>query len=606
MRSFDVTAPALTWTTRELAPATVGITYAQQLAASGGVGALSYALTSGTLPAGLNLNANGALTGTPTAGGTFVLIVTVSDGAGATATQTFTLTVAAAIVTIRPDTLADGQVGAAYSQALTASGGTGPYAFALASGNLPPGLSLSPAGVVAGTPTQSGRFAVRIAATDTSGGTGPFTGSRDYTIVIGDAPPLAAAPALTVPYGAPATPVPVALSGGPATSLAITTPPANGTVTVSGTMISYQPRTGFAGNDSFAFTATGPGGTSAPAVVAVTVLAPEIAISQTSLPDGVSGEPYSQTLTATGGAAPYRFAITAGSLPAGLALSEAGVISGTPQLAAVGQVSFTITATDASTGTGPFRASRNLTLMIRLPAAPVVRDAPAATVVSSTGERQGETRIELGGLVSGQFTNIQLATLPANGTATLVRGADNGVAVVYRPNRGFTGTERFQFVAVGPGGTSAPAAITITVIGTRPTAAALEATTIQAQPVTLDLTAAALEGPFTGAAIIAVTPIGEATATLQEGGRPGDRTYRLTVTPNGRFAGLIRVTYTLANAWGVSEPAVVTVSVAARPDPSSDPCVDGSPLARVFLHCAGWSWRPCVRPICAALHGRWP
>ena len=37
-----------------------------------------------------------------------------------------------------------------------------------------------------------------------------------------------------------------------------------------------------------------------------------------------------------------------------------------------------------------------------------------------------------------------------------------------------------------------------------------------------------------------------------------------------------------------------------------DPCVDGSPLARVFLHCAGWSWRPCVRPICAALHSRWP
>lgn len=37
-----------------------------------------------------------------------------------------------------------------------------------------------------------------------------------------------------------------------------------------------------------------------------------------------------------------------------------------------------------------------------------------------------------------------------------------------------------------------------------------------------------------------------------------------------------------------------------------DPCVDGSPLARVFLHCAGWSWRPCVRPMCAALYGRWP
>ena len=37
-----------------------------------------------------------------------------------------------------------------------------------------------------------------------------------------------------------------------------------------------------------------------------------------------------------------------------------------------------------------------------------------------------------------------------------------------------------------------------------------------------------------------------------------------------------------------------------------NPCVDGPPLARGILYCAGWSWRPCVRPVCAALHGRWP
>ena len=309
-----------------------------------------------------------------------------------------------------------------------------------------------------------------------------------------------------MPYGSPATPVPLALSGGPVSSLAITALPANGVATLSDTTISYQPRAGFAGRDSFIFIATGPGGTSAPATVAVTVLAPEIAITQTSLPDAVAGEAYSQALTATGGAAPYRFEITDGSLPAGLALSEAGVISGSPQLAAVGAASFTVTATDASTGTGPFRASRSLTITVRTPATPVVRDAPAVTVVSSTGEQQGETRVELGGLVSGQFTEFQLATLPANGTATLVSGAGQVAAVVYRPNRGFTGTERFQFVAVGPGGTSAPAAITVNVIGTRPTAAALEATTLQGQPVTVDLTATALERPITGAAIVAVTP----------------------------------------------------------------------------------------------------
>lgn len=70
-------------------------------------------------------------------------------------------------------------------------------------------------------------------------------------------------------------------------------------------------------------------------------------ISPTSLPDGIPGTPYSQTITVTGGTAPYTFNVTSGSLPAGLSLdSNTGVISGTPLN--FGVSNFRITANDSA------------------------------------------------------------------------------------------------------------------------------------------------------------------------------------------------------------------------------------------------------------------
>ena len=74
------------------------------------------------------------------------------------------------IVTVTtPSPLPGAVVGDAYNQALAASGGTGPYTWALATGSLPAGLSLSAAGVVSGTPTARGTFAFSVTLTDSAG-----------------------------------------------------------------------------------------------------------------------------------------------------------------------------------------------------------------------------------------------------------------------------------------------------------------------------------------------------------------------------------------------------------------------------------------------------
>jgi len=77
---------------------------------------------------------------------------------------------------------------------------------------------------------------------------------------------------------------------------------------------------------------------------------PQVTIATTTLPAGISGEPYSATITAQGGVAPYAWSIASGALPSGLALSAAsGVISGTPTQ--TGSFGFTAMVADADSQT---------------------------------------------------------------------------------------------------------------------------------------------------------------------------------------------------------------------------------------------------------------
>ena len=101
-------------------------------------------------------------------------------------------------IVVNPATLPNPVAGTVYAEAITATGGVGPYGFAVTAGSLPNGLVLSAGGSLSGTATEVGTFNFTVTATDANG----QTGSRAYTLVVA-APVLTMTPAagtLNAPY----------------------------------------------------------------------------------------------------------------------------------------------------------------------------------------------------------------------------------------------------------------------------------------------------------------------------------------------------------------------------------------------------------------------
>jgi hypothetical protein len=165
--SFGPTVGSLAINASALPVGAVGIPYSYSIPASGGTPPYIYMVAAGTLPAGLKLSLKGVISGIPVVGGTssFTLQVTDSEAvpAGTTASLNLTIQGQLAVTSLSPPA---GTVGVSYNTTLAAAGGILPYTWSLASGNLPPGLSLNSAGVISGTPTANGTSSFTVQVVD--------------------------------------------------------------------------------------------------------------------------------------------------------------------------------------------------------------------------------------------------------------------------------------------------------------------------------------------------------------------------------------------------------------------------------------------------------
>jgi len=159
---------------------TLGVFYSQNLSATGSVGPYTFAVTSGALPDGLTLTPGGLLSGTPTTVDVSAFTVTATGSTSCTGNRAYNLLIDCPLVNIGPASVPNGSVGSPYNQQLTASGGTAPHTFALQTGVLPGGVTLSPAGLISGSPDGPGLFNFSVVASSNES----CTGERAYSITV--------------------------------------------------------------------------------------------------------------------------------------------------------------------------------------------------------------------------------------------------------------------------------------------------------------------------------------------------------------------------------------------------------------------------------------
>ncbi len=328
------------------------------------------------------------------------------------------------VPTITTTTLPDWTVSQPYNQTIAVTGGTSPITFAVSSGSLPNGLSLSSStGAITGTPTTTSGspFSFTITATDADG----VTASQAYKVAINPAPSITTTtlPNWTINQSYSQT---IATSGGTAPiTFAVTSGglPTGLSLNSSTGAITGTPSTTSGSPFSFTITATDAAGVTASQAYTVAIN-PALSISPTSLPVALTGIAYNQVITVSGGTTPYTtFSVTnfnggtTGLTSSDISTSASAgtvTVNGTPS--ASGSASFTVNVTDTAGAT----LTQNYTLTVL---------NPTTTALTDSGPNPSE-----GGTAVSFTTTVTPASGPAiSGETVNIEDASNGNAVVATP-----------------------------------------------------------------------------------------------------------------------------------------------------------------------------
>ena len=349
-----------------------------------------------------------------------------------------------------------------FSQTLQLSGGTPPYLWSAPPGALPPLLSLTTSGFIGGTPIAASSGFAQISVSDSAGA----AASRVFNWTVNPAVLTITntSPLLNATAGTFYSQTTFAVTGGfspyawsiisgslpPGLSLCTTTSqtcPLRGIPTQTGTF-NFTVRVGdsSSGSTSKAFSLT--------VDISQPVISPDV------LPDATAGEAYSQTFSAAQYVGGTTWSLQTGSLPSGLSLSSAGVLSGTPLQK--GTFSFRVRVTDGIGGIG----GKSFKLLVSQASLAITTASPlpggaAGTAYSVTFAAAGGVPPIAWSLQSGSLpTGLSLSTDgKLSGTPTqggtfnfTVRAADN-------PSSGVSTSKAFSLTL------SVPQAPTVSITG---------------------------------------------------------------------------------------------------------------------------------------------
>jgi len=262
-------------------------------------------------------------------------------------------------INITPATLPSGSINTPYtSTQISASGGQGPYTYNLVYGVLPAGLTISPTGIISGTPTSVGSTTFGISATDAN----MDVGLKEYSITI--VAVVVAIQPLSTPNGIinrAYPPLQLVASGGtaPYTFTFYSGSLPTGMSMSSSGLISGTPTVD--GRADFTVKVTDQYGNFGLKSYNLSIETIDITLSPLTLPVVLVRVGYTGgNISAAGGTAPYTYTLTSGRLPTGISLSSSsGALSGTTT--EVGTFLFTVKAVDSNTNSGQQNFSLQVT-----------------------------------------------------------------------------------------------------------------------------------------------------------------------------------------------------------------------------------------------------
>jgi cellulose 1,4-beta-cellobiosidase len=243
-------------------------------------------------------------------------------------------------------------VGTAVSRQIAATDSAAGQTLTFTATGLPAGLSISSSGLISGTPTAAGTSNVTVTATDGTSASGSATFSWTVNPASGNIVTVTSPGAQTATVGTAFSKQIAATDSAAGQTLTFTATglPAGLAISSSG-LISGTPTA--AVNSSVTVTAKDSTNATGSATFTFTVNAASgntITVANPGAQTGAVGTAFSKQISATDSAAGQTLTFTATGLPAGLAISSAGLISGTP--AAAGTSSVTVTAKDSTNATG--------------------------------------------------------------------------------------------------------------------------------------------------------------------------------------------------------------------------------------------------------------
>jgi large repetitive protein len=279
--------------------------------------------------------------------------------------------------------LGSGAYATSYDKFFASSGGTAPYTYSLTGGALPPGLTLATTGELYGTPTAYGLFSFTITSVDQYGDTGTFP----FMLAIAGPQILMTPDDLFAATSGLFYSVKMNATGGVGTftyTLASGTLPAGLTLAADGT-ISGIPN---AVPGLFSFTVKASDANLAAGTKAMTLQleTPVILVDSVALPTSTIGVAYNQTLSVTGGTAPYSYSLVDGVLPVGLTLSTAGVLSGSSTTP--GTSIFTVLIVDANGVT----SRQSFRLVVEKSSLTVVKKPPKKVVATHAKKKKAKAK----------------------------------------------------------------------------------------------------------------------------------------------------------------------------------------------------------------------